>query len=644
MAKKKKTTGLDALSLEQRSKLFFKKCQTRDELSKFIQLFFGLHLPDCTVSRFADTNPLEIIWQVYDICVNKNNPENIEELLYVAGRGSGKTLGMAIAELLIMLHDGRDICHIGAVLAQAKRCYEYQTKFMLSPRIRSIIDDKTIAQEDRVLQKLNMEKSAFNIDGEMVTIEVLPCTLKACNGPHVPLVVTDEIDTVTGEGLKAFKEIAGMLDSKGGKIALRVGISTRKSRYGLMNKMIEEAEQAGRHVRKWTAFEFTTACPNSRSGTIPTNSYHIIDNMEVIDEATFKLKDAKKAKEYVQHTMPGEKCLKCPAASICIGDAKRQTSKSWMLKPIGELIQKVRSESTDWALAQLMNLKPSVEGIIYKEFEEKIHVNTWNQMWFKLTGVEFPGECTHDLFIKKCHAMNLNSYAGVDWGWSNPNTVVYFFIDKRDQVFIVRADGMTYVSQPEWVHYLKNTYHSMYRCQLYFPDIADQGAVTEMRKAGLPTASENDKSINTGTQVIKKLLRVPGTMDTRMHIAKDTCGPLIEEFLTYHFKTAADGTITEMPDTEYDHWLDALRYPLTMLLGKSTLIIGGGGLDLGENKIVDNSGSYFKTPTPAEYAQTNGVTFNSEVDTSNIGKIGKPSDIEPDGDEWSGGGGFLWSL
>lgn len=644
MAKKKKATGLDALSLELRSKLFFKKCQTREELSKFIQLFFGLHLPDCTVSRFADTNPLEIIWQVYNICVNKDNPDGIEELLYVAGRGSGKTLGMAIAELLIMLHDGRDICHIGAVLAQAKRCYEYQTKFMLSPRIRSIIEDKTVPQEDRILQKLNMEKSTFNVDGEFVTIEVLPCTLKACNGPHVPLVVTDEIDTVTGEGLKAFREIAGMLDSKGGKIALRVGISTRKSRYGLMNRMIEEAEQAGRHVRKWTAFEFTARCPDSRSGIIPTVSYHIIDNMDVIDEATFKLKDSKKSKEYVQHIMPGEKCLKCPAASICLGDAKNQKSKSWMLKPIGELIQKVRSESTDWSLAQLMNLKPSVEGIIYKEFDEKIHVNTWNQMWFKLTGVEFPGECTHDLFVKKCHSLSLSCYAGIDWGWSNPNTVVYFFMDKRDNVFVVRSEGMTYISQPDWVHHIKTRWHSMYRCQLYFPDIADQGAVTEMRKAGLPTASDNDKSINTGTQVIKKLLRVPGTMDTKMHIAKETNGPLIEEFLTYHFKTAADGTITELPDTEYDHWLDALRYPLTMLLGKQTLIMGGGGVDLDENKIVDNHGSFFKTPTPQEYAQVNGVRFNSEVDTSKIGKIGKASDLDDNDDEFNGGGGFLWSL
>lgn len=641
---KKKSFDFDSLPLAAKKKLFFTKCKTKAELSKFIQIFFGLHLPDQTVSRYADTNPLDIIWKVYDICANKNNPEDIEELLYVAGRGSGKTLGMAIAELLVMLHDARDACHVGAVMAQAKRCYEYQTKFMLSPKIRPLIDDRKVPQEDRILQKLNMEKSAFNINGEIVTLEVLPCTLKACNGPHVPLVVTDEIDTVSGEGLRAFKEIAGMLDSKGDKRALRVGISTRKSRYGLMNRMMEEAEQAGRHVFRWTAFEFSQSCPDSRSGIIPTVSYHIQDKMDVVGEEQFKLKDPKKQKEYVKHTMPGEKCVTCPAAAICLGDAKKQKSKSWMLKPISELIQKVRSEGADWALAQLMNLKPSVEGIIYKEFEEKIHTNDWNGMWERLTGVEYPGECSHDTFVKKCHSMNLPCYGGVDWGWSSPNTVVFFFVDKKDNVYVVRADGMTYVSQPEWIHYIKHKYHHLYRCQLYFPDVADQGAVTEMRKAGLPVSPDNDKSINTGVQVIKKLLRVPGSQDTKIHLAKETTKPLIEEFLTYHFKTAADGTITETPDSEYDHWLDALRYPLTMLMGKNMMIIGSD-VDTEERKVVNRDGDYFRTPTPAEFAIANNMNINTdEFNENKLGKIGKISELEDDDDDWDGGGGFLWSL
>ena len=643
MNSEKLKSNFNKLSLKQRKILFFKKCETREELSKFIQVFFGLHLPDQVVSRYADVSPLDVIWEVYNICVNKANPNNIEEILYVAGRGSGKTLGMAIAELLVMLHDGRDICHVGAVLAQAKRCYEYQTKFMLSSKIRPIIEDKNLLQEDRILQKLNMEKSTFLIDGQTVTIEVLPCTLKALNGPHVPLVVTDEIDTVSGEGLKAFKEISGMLDSRGDKRALRVGISTRKSRYGLMNRMMEDAESAGRHVRRWTAWEFTERCPDERSGVRPTESYHIQDNMDVVDEATFKMKDPKKQKEYTQHTMPGEKCLVCPAAAICLGDAKKQMSKSWMLKPVGELIKKVRSEGTDWALAQLMNLKPSVEGIIYKEFDEKIHVKDWNSMWRTLTGLDFPGECSHDIFVKKCHAMNLSCYAGVDWGWSNPNTVVYFFLDKRDNVYVVRSDGMTYVSQPEWIHYIKTKYNAIYRCQLYFPDIADQGAVTEMRKAGLPVSSENDKSINTGIQVIKRLLRVPGTTDTKMHVAKETNEQLIVEFLTYHFKTSADGSVTEMPDTEYDHWLDALRYPLTMLLGKGTMVMGQM-IEADKTSTVDAQGSYYKTPSPEEFCVVNSIKINTdEPDLTKLGKIGRLDDIDDEEDQ-NGGGGFLWGF
>ncbi len=185
----------------------------------------------------------------------------------------------------------------------------------------------------------------------------------------------------------------------------------------------------------------------------------------------------------------------------------------------------------------------------------------------------------------------------------------------------------------------------MYRCQLYFPDIADQGAVTEMKKAGLPVSAENDKSINSGIQVIKKLLRVPGTTDTKMHVAKETNEPLITEFLTYHFRTSADGTITEMPDTEYDHWLDALRYPLTMLLGKGTMVMGQM-IEVDRTTTIDREGNFFKTPTAEEFAAVNRIAINTEEpDATKLGKIGRLNDLHDDEDQDAGGGGgFLWGF
>jgi len=173
------------LTMEQRTKLLLTPCKTRAELKNWIKYHLSLDLPDQTVSRYADTNPLDSIWEIYDICVNGNNPQGVQELLYVASRGSGKTLGVAVAEFMVMLHDQRDVVHVGAILSQAKRCYEYQTSFMMNDKIRPVLEQKN-ADGIPILEKANMEKSVFNLvdrySGELgkVTLETLPCTLKAC--------------------------------------------------------------------------------------------------------------------------------------------------------------------------------------------------------------------------------------------------------------------------------------------------------------------------------------------------------------------------------------------------------------------------------------------------------------------------------
>jgi hypothetical protein len=843
-----------------------------------------------------------------------------------------------------------------------------------------------------------------------------------CNGPHVPLVVVDEIDTVSGEGLRAYKEISGMLDSKRGRKPLRVGISTRKSRYGLMNQAIENAEKQGRHVRRWTAFEFTERCPDSRSGTQRQEYYVDQQSFDVRSPSEFEKLGEQRKKEYERYEMYIG-CGKCPLAPICLGDAKNQVSESPMLKSIDELAQKVLSEGPDWAMSQLMNLKPSVEGIIYKEFDERMHVKTWNQMWLSLTGKEFPGECNHDIFVKKCfsddtevltnngfklfkdlteydtlatldnggvlnyqkpiehisyhykgkmvnlyneigggkhhldllvtpnhdveylhgrnfrkkqeikllkqradsldelndfyipatwlsgstannmdikspisfmtgdqfmafmglwlsegsmsstrandewghnkvevsqsksrdasdkverlmasiawpnklhresdardqvdyttnwsvynkelynylkplkfavnklisrnileqasrrqlsillewlcfgdgsymfdgsrqqpyystgseqlandvqelcfrlgyksslsmqgnqgkthkntgteylrrfrvnfhfktnnkpadrsyyinngtnkseysnktqgnigevdydgmvycvtmpssrlfvrrngvislsgncHNMGLPAYAGIDWGWSNPHTLVVFFVDAKENIYVVRCDGMTYISRPTWMHHIKNKWHQPYRIQLYFPDQADPGDAVEMRKLGLPTSTNTDKgNINTGIQIIKKWLKIPGTAESKLFIAQETCQALIREFQLYHYKTDAAGQISDTPDSEHDHWLDALRYPLTNLFGKNQIVLSSAGLDVDMAKLVDNNGNFFKAPTPEEYAKLNNLPFNPEVNADKLGKIGRLSEIDDEEDDKSVDGGFLWTF
>ena len=634
--------------IEKQKKLLLKKCQTRAEIKAWIKHFLNLDLPDTKVSRYATTTPLDIVWEMYRICVLNDNPENIQELLYTGSRGSGKTLGVAIAEFMIMLHDQRDIAHVGAIMQQAARAYEYIQSFCMSPKVKPIIDPAGTKDDSKILQKSTMSKSMFNINNNMSTIEILPTTLKALNGVHCQLVSCDELDTLSGEGLRAIKEVSGMLDTKKGKKPLRVGISTRKTKYGLMNSMIENADKEGRHVRYWTALEFTERCPDTRSGIIPTPLWLNQDTGEsLLEEEYGKLPKNKQQGFALESAGMYDKCRGCPAAVFCRGDAKLQTSNGKMLKTVAEHIQKIRSEGIDWAASQLYNLKPSTEGLVFTEFEERIHVKNWNEMWHILVGKEFPGECTHDMFVKKVHEMKLPVYAGLDWGFTNPNTVVYFAVDKKENIYILKTDAMTHVSQPSWIHHCKTKYHNMYRCQLYFPDSADQGAIQEMQKSGLPVSNSPKGEIIAGIQVIKRFLRVPGTSDTKLFIAKETNGFLINEFSLYHFKTNAAGEITDTPEGENDHALDALRYALTQLFGKTNIILGGSGLDLDMTEgLIDTQGSYLRTPTAIEFASTKGLKVNAnEEDPSKLGKIGTISELDSDGgDEEGGAGSFLWTF
>ena len=642
------------ISLKQREKMLLTPCKTREEFMKWVRYHFKFWLPDQTVSRYADTNPFDAAWEIYDICVNKNNPEKVEELLYVAARGSGKTLGCAIAELAVMLHDKRSVVHVGAIMSQAKRCYAYQQTFMLNDKLKPVLnankpDPDSPGEFYRTLDKMNMEESIFNLkkrDGTLgkTTLEILPCTLKAVNGPHVPLVVVDEIDTVSGEGFRAFKDIEGMLDGRDGQDTLRVGISTRKSRYGLMNAQIEEAEEAGRTVRRWTALEFARRCPDDRSGTTPTVGYYNQDDMVTITEEMYESKDKAGKNLYQRNEFPGEGCIKCPIAPLCLGDAKKQKSESWMLKDISEPIKKARGNGPDWAISQLFNLKPSVEGIIYKEFEERLHVKNWNQMWKILTGKEYPGECDHDTFVKKCHNMNLTCYAGIDWGWTNPSTVVYFFVDRKDNIYVVRCEGITQTNNPTWVQMIKKKWHNIYKCQLYFPDPGNPGDLMTMRQEGLPCPTKIEKDVESGIQVVKKFLRSLASPVPKMYFAKETCQDIVIEFQTYHFKTDAAGKITEDPEKEYDHWLDALRYALYNLYGKSTFVTSNAGVEY-NTKVIDQSGNFLRSPSAEEFAYARGIQVNSDdLDTSKLGKIGTLSELEDDEDGLSGDGSFLWSF
>jgi hypothetical protein len=466
------------------------------------------------------------------------------------------------------------------------------------------------------IKQVSHKEFVFNID--VVEIEVASediknnygnfnfmCNLSYshnCNGPHVPFVVCDEIDTVTGEGIVAYKEISGMLDPRKGKQPLRIGISSLKSRNGLVAKTIEQAVVQDVTIKKWTVFEFTERCSDERSGTIPTTYYVNTMGWDVVQADVFETSTIPNKTSYTLEKNMFDKCGGCKIAPICMGDAKNQTCKSNMLKPISSVIKTVNKEGVDWSLAQLMSLKPESKGAVFPRFERKSHVKNWNQMWYLLTGFNYPGQCTHDSFVAKCLSMKLASYGAIDWGWSNPSTLVVAFIDKNETVFIVGAYGQTYTTKAEWRSIIKYKYHPKYRTSLYFPDVADPGIVKEMNEEGLTVGNisvcKAEKSV--GVDLIAKFLKMPGIADPKIYFAEETCDfkigghpGLVEEMEKYSYKSGPDGELTDKFEDKDDHYIDALRYLMTGVFSTTSAHLCGSDADIYEG-LLNERGEIIK--------------------------------------------------
>jgi hypothetical protein len=304
-----------------------------------------------------------------------------------------------------------------------------------------------------------------------------------------------------------------------------------------------------------------------------------------------------------------------------------------MLKPITDLTKKIKEAGPDWALSQLVNLKPSMGGLVYREYSPSKHVRTWNEMWEQLTSKEFPGVCTHDIFVKKCKEMHLTCVAGVDFGW-NVAAFVCAYIDNKENIYIVRADAAQEVNDPTWIHFIKTTYHNMYGIEIYYPDCANPSNIDIMTQEGLNVAEYLKKDIVLGIQIIKKYLRIPGTNNPKIFLADETTKPMQLEFQQYHFKIKPDGTYSDLPEKEYDHCLDSFKYLMLGTFAEGTLFLSD---DFNiKNPLTNNKGEYLRIPSASEFAEEQGIPFNNNIDELSKGpKMGTLSELydEDDSDD-----------
>jgi hypothetical protein len=545
-------------------------CVDKDHLHAWIQRYTGLDLPRQTISRFSTSNPLDFVWRVYSAVMQGQ----AAGFLAVAGRDSMKTLGLSIIDLLVFLHDKRNTIHIAMTAQQASRARNYLEKF---------INKEPIIRQS--LTKQNVREIRLNIDGEEVGLEVLPATPKAVQGAHCAFLSFDELaSSMEPANVRAYSDAHGIVGSStSGKPGVIVKITSRQKGYSLAEQELRDASKTGTEILKWTTIDATERCPDERSGVVPTPLYiHPLRGTKLTEEE-FKLLPQGKADGFQRTDDTFNKCRECPIAAFCAGDLKKQKSTSILLRKIDDVINKIRmAGSWDWGVAQIMSMKPSSEGLIYFEFDRQVHVPGWEAMWRVLTGEDNP-YANRDSFVAELKRRRATFYAGIDWGWSSPSTCVVMAVDKREFCYIIDAIGRTYSPDPEFIELVRTTVHKKYDIQMYCPDLANGSGNALLRQAGLPTTDDIDKSISLGINLVKGLLRVPGTNgQSRILFAPDLTSHvpgtpgIIEEFEIYKKKQDATGKIMDNEDPEEgnDHYLDSLRYMVWWLFGRMRMKLG----------------------------------------------------------------------
>jgi len=566
--------GLEESELKE---LLLVPCRNKKELRNWIKLFLRVDLPDSTIDPDSNSNPLDMVWRVYETAVwyDKLKPEERHlKTLFYCSRGSFKTLCACILELMVMMHSGRNTVHIGLIESQAKNAYNMYFKvFLDKPYIKDWV------KLNSILEKSEIKSKDYDKTRIATTLQVIPLTMNKTSSPRANFVVKDEIDKVKGEQVQAYENVHGMLTiTNDKKMAMELDISSRDSAHGKVQDIIDNKESLGVKVFHWNRIDITEKCPDTRSGNIPTRLYIKKDTLITLNEDQYELLTDEEQKEYEAHWGLDGCNTRCKMFAACKGYLKNQRSKSKWLKPIESTQNDLLSApSEEMAIAQLLCRVPPKKGLVYSDFDTRRNMKTPAEMYELAFNKTHPNErMTTDELIHEFMKAGFESYIGVDAGYHHPAAIL-LFIDPKQNVYVVKEHMPEEVDSEELAQWLKDNWYQ-YNVDRVFVDPESVDCTRAIKKQKFPVSNKVDKKRQLGIATVKGFIRRPATLITQLFVNKECMG-LKYEFSRWSYKLGADGKPTDEAEKKNDHGLDGLRYVLHTLFGKSR-----GNTDYAANK------------------------------------------------------------
>jgi len=462
-------------------------CVSDDELHLWLRLYCGLNVARTGVCAHHQS-PFEYLRSAYF--------EPARDLVVWAPRGGGKTRLGAAATLLDLLHKpGVAVRILGGSFEQSLRMWEH-----LVPNLEVVAEDQ-IESKKRSARRITLKNGS--------TSAILTQSQRAVRGLRVQKLRCDEVEMFdpqiwdAAQLVTKSKNVTGVSDSSGIVCGTIEALSTHHKPFGLMSRILGNAERTHTRIIRWCLLEILERCPPERD------------------------------------------CKTCPLWDDCQGIAK--TKCDGHLSIDDAIVMKHRVSSDTWE-CEMLCLRPSTKGAVFPSFDEKIHVRAEDPrgepalVGERETGI---GE-TNELWL------------GIDFGFKNPfacvwvrrtGTMTYVF-DEYVQEFRTIDENMDVVEARPWPRAPRIA------CDPAGAARNDQTAQSDhqqLKKRGY-AVKKRSSQIQDGVEQIRCALK-PAAGLPRLFI-HPRCVKLIDAMRRYHYPNQG-----EVPAKDGDdHIVDALRY------------------------------------------------------------------------------------
>jgi len=219
------------------------------------------------------------------------------------------------------------------------------------------------------------------------------------------------------------------------------------------------------------------------------------------------------------------------------------------------------SENPTLSKGDLAQAKTELSSVIYEQ-EYEASFKTF-------AGAVYPDFdiLSHCMDMERVIKAEWKHFRCIDFGYTNPFVCLWVAVDPFDRIYVY--DEL----------YIRN--HTIEQCaeiinarpkrhigefELSVCDPSEAGGRATLLGKGIPTAIPTGKSreVVTGIELVRQALKFRADGKPGLYVDKDKCPNMVAEFQAYKYPDPkADRNEAELPNKEFDHAMDAIRYLLS---------------------------------------------------------------------------------